>query len=133
MTDENEKLSLMSQLIKLAQADSEVRESEYQFLLSIASMLEIKPESFMELFDEFIEFEPPKFEMDRIVQLQRLILLMNVDLEIDESELECIRDTGMRLGLHPNAVNTVLEEMHNYENKMIPPDRLIAIFTTFHN
>ena len=133
MADEHEKLSLLSQLIKLAQADKEVREVEHQFLLSIAVMLEINPESFQELFDEFIEFEPPKFEMDRIVQLQRLVLLMNVDLEIDETEMACIRETGMRLGLHPNAVNTVLEEMHNYENKMIPPDRLIAIFTTFHN
>lgn len=133
MAEENEKLSLLSQLIKLAQADKEMRDAEYQFLHSIATMLEIDTEAFKQLFDEFIEFEPPKFEMDRIVQLQRLILLMNVDLEIDESEMTCIRDTGMRLGLHPSAVNSVLEEMHNYENKMIPPDRLIAIFTTFHN
>lgn len=133
MADEDEKLSLMAQLIQLAKADQEVREAEHQFLLSIAVMLEIDPEAFAKLFDEFIDFEPPALEMERIVQLQRLVLLMNVDLEIDQAELSTIRDLGMRMGLHASAVNSVLEEMHNYENKMIPPDRLIAIFTTFHN
>lgn len=133
MADEDEKLSLMAQLIQLAKADMEVREAEHQFLLSIAVMLEIDPEAFAKLFDDFIDFEPPALEMERIVQLQRLVLLMNVDLEIDENELATIRDLGMRMGLHASAVNSVLEEMHNYENKMIPPDRLIAIFTTFHN
>ncbi len=133
MADEDEKLSLMAQLIQLAKADEEVREAEHQFLLSIAVMLEIDPEAFAKLFDEFIDFEPPALEMERIVQLQRLVLLMNVDLEIDGDELATIRDLGMRMGLHASAVNSVLEEMHNYENKMIPPDRLIAIFTTFHN
>lgn len=133
MADEDEKLSLMAQLIQLAKADEEVREAEHQFLLSIAVMLEIDPEAFGKLFDEFIDFEPPALEMERIVQLQRLVLLMNVDLEIDGDELATIRDLGMRMGLHASAVNSVLEEMHNYENKMIPPDRLIAIFTTFHN
>ena len=133
MANEDEKLSLMAQLIQLAKADEEVREAEHQFLLSISVMLEIDPEAFAKLFDEFIDFEPPALEMERIVQLQRLVLLMNVDLEIDGDELATIRDLGMRMGLHASAVNSVLEEMHNYENKMIPPDRLIAIFTTFHN
>ena len=133
MADDDEKLSLMAQLIQLAKADEEVREAEHQFLLSIAVMLEIDPEAFAKLYDEFIDFEPPALEMERIVQLQRLVLLMNVDLEIDGDELATIRDLGMRMGLHASAVNSVLEEMHNYENKMIPPDRLIAIFTTFHN
>ena len=133
MANEDEKLSLMAQLIQLAKADEEVREAEHQFLLSIAVMLEIDPEAFAKLFDEFIDFQPPALEMERIVQLQRLVLLMNVDLEIDGDELATIRDLGMRMGLHASAVNSVLEEMHNYENKMIPPDRLIAIFTTFHN
>ena len=41
-------------------------------------MVEHSP-GFLKVFDENISFQPPKLEGDRIVQFQRLILLMNVD------------------------------------------------------
>ena len=58
---------------------------------------------------------------------------MNVDLSIDDKEIYYIRDLGMRMGLHPSAIEQVLTEMHSHPNKVIPPDRLISIFRTFHN
>lgn len=133
MGEENEKLGLLAQLIQMAQADQEIREAEFQFLFSLAHQMEISKEDFLRLFEENIEFEPPRLEADRIVQFQRLILLMNVDLEIDEREMSYIREVGLRMGLQPLAINSVLSEMHNYENKLIPPARLIEIFTKYHN
>lgn len=133
MSDNNEKLGMLAQLIKMAQADEKIREIEFQFLLALAVQMGVTKDDFKKLFEENIEFQPPLLESDRIIQFQRLILLMNVDLEIDERELDYIRDLGIRMGLHPHATNTVLEEIHNYENKIIPPERLIEIFTTFHN
>lgn len=38
----NEKLSLLSELIKLAQGDQNLREQEYEFLLTIAKSLEVE-------------------------------------------------------------------------------------------
>lgn len=133
MAQENEKLGLLAQLIQLAHADDELKESEFQFLLTLAIQMGVTKDEFKQLFEENIKFQPPRFEAERIVQFQRLILLMNVDLEIDESELNYIKDAGIRMGLHPSATNTVLKEMHNYENKIIPPARLIEIFSTYHN
>jgi hypothetical protein len=37
------------------------------------------------------------------------------------------------MGLNPLAVAEVLDTMTNYPNNMLPPDKLISIFRTFHN
>lgn len=125
--------SMLADLVKLAQSDNEVRENEFQFLLSIASQLGVTKAEFLDIFKSYIEFNPPKLEFDRIVQLQRLILLMNVDLHVDDNEINMIKDLGIKMGLHPSATNEVLARMHEYPNKIIPPDVLLGIFNTFHN
>ena len=131
--EKNERKSLLSELIKMAKADRTIKDVEFQFLLIIASQLGVSKDEFKELFEEYIEFNPPKMEFDRIVQFQRLILLMNVDLEIDDKELEYIKDLGIRMGLHPLATEEVLIIMNEYPNKIVPPEKLIQIFKTYHN
>lgn len=128
-----EKLSLLTELIKLAQCDHKVREQEYRFLLTIANSLQVSREDFDALFEEHIEFTPPESEFERILQFHRLVLLMNVDEESSDSELEFLRDIGIRLGLNPNATNRVLATMNDYPNKVIPPDKLIEIFKENYN
>ncbi len=134
MNEQNdEKFSLLAQLIQLAKADNNVREVEFGFLLQLAAQLGVTKSDFKQLFEKNIEFNPPKLEFQRIIQFQRLILLMNIDLEIDEKEIIYIKNLGIRMGLHPSATNEVLRRMHDFENKVIPPDQLIAIFKTYHN
>ncbi|MEJ6598947.1 MAG: TerB family tellurite resistance protein, partial [Crocinitomicaceae bacterium] len=79
------------------------------------------------------EFTPPKNELDRIVQFQRLILVMNVDKSVSEEELLHVRNIGIRMGLQPNATNSLLRLMEEYENGVIPPDKLISVFRSQHN
>lgn len=131
--DKNERLSLMAELIKMAKADDKLKEVEFQFLLSLAMQLGVTKEEFKQLFEEYIEFMPPKFEVDRIVQFQRLVLLMNVDLEVDDKEMDYIKNIGIKMGLHPMATNEVLRVMHRYKNNVVPPEKLIEIFKTYHN
>lgn len=128
-----EKLSLLTELIKLAQCDHKVREQEYRFLWTIAKSLQVSKEDFDSLFEEHIEFTPPESEFERILQFHRLVLLMNVDEESSDSELEFLRDIGIRLGLNPNATNRVLATMNDYPKKVIPPDKLIEIFKENYN
>jgi len=131
--EKNERLSLIAELIKLAKSDNTIRDMEFQFLLTIASQMGVTKEEFKDLFEAYIEFNPPKLEFDRIVQFQRLVLLMNVDLHIDDTEILYIKDLGIRMGLHPSATNEVLKVMNDYPNKVVPPEKLIQIFRTFHN
>jgi hypothetical protein len=128
-----EKLSLLTELIKLARVDKEVREIEYQFLLAIAAQLKVDPVDFNKLFEEYIEFTPPKDEFNRILQLQRLILLMNVDLESSEKEILHIKEVAINMGLNYLAVKEVLRRMHEFPNKLIPPNILIEIFMRNNN
>ncbi|MCH2230127.1 MAG: prolyl oligopeptidase family serine peptidase [Crocinitomicaceae bacterium] len=132
-SERDEKLSLLADLVKLAKSDNEVREIEFQFLFSIAAQLGITKDDFMYVFEKNIEFTPPKLEADRIVQFQRLILLMNVDLEAGTEEIDYIKNIGMRMGLNPMATNEVLNRMNDHENKIVPPDELLVIFKTFNN
>lgn len=128
-----EKLSLLTELIKLARCDNQVREQEYTFLLTIAESLQVSKGDFDSLFEQYIEFTPPESEFDRILQFHRLVLLMNVDQETSDSEVEFLKEIGIRLGLNPNATNRVLATMHNYPNKVIPPEKLIEIFKENYN
>jgi len=125
--------SLLAELIKLAQADNDVRDIEFQFLLTIAAQLGVTVDDFKILFEQYIKFMPPKLEADRIVQFHRLVLLMNVDLETSHLEINYIKDAGIRMGLNPLATAQVLSEMNSFPNKIIPPERLLEIFQLFHN
>jgi len=128
-----EKLSLLTELIKLAKVDKNIRQEEYQFILAIANSLGISEFKVNTLFDEYIEFTPPKFEFDRILQFQRLILVANIDREFDKEENEFLKLIGLKMGLHPDAIESVLIEMRQRENGLIPPDVLTRIFQTYHN
>lgn len=129
----NERLSLLTELIKLAKADKDLRTEEFEFLYAIAKQLEVSDEDFKRLFEQHIEFMPPKNELDRIVQFQRLVLMMNVDQSVSDEEISHIREIGLRMGLVPRATDEVLRAMKEHENGMLPPDKLLSIFKTFHN
>lgn len=121
-----EKLSLITELIKLAKSDNEVKSEEYNFILSVCNQIGVSKEHLDELFTKYIEFTPPKLESDRILQFYRLILLMNVDKEIKSEEIYFIKNLGLKMGLSPMATNKVLSEMDKH--KMIKPNVLIDIF-----
>ena len=128
-----EKLSLLTELIKLARCDEQVREQEYRFLMTIARSLDVRREDFDSLFEQYIEFTPPESEFDRILQFHRLVLLMNVDDESSDSELDFLRDIGIRMGLNSLATDRILVLMNEYPDKVIPPGRLIEIFKEHYN
>jgi hypothetical protein len=93
----------------------------------------VAPADYVRLFNENIDFKPPKLEMDRIVHFQRLVLVMNIDQNVSRTEIKEVQNLGLKMGLHPAAINQVLVEMDNYPNKMLPPKRLIEIFKAHHN
>lgn len=129
----NEKKSLLAELIKLAKSDQDLRDVEFNFLLSMAAQLGVTKEDFKQLFEEYIAFMPPKMEAERIVQFHRLVLLMNVDQETGADELNYVREAGIRMGLNPMATNEILRIMNDYPNKVVPTERLIEIFKLYHN
>lgn len=133
MTSFKEKQSIISQMAELAKVDGILTEDEVQFIRSIGHMMGFDDEQITSLIKDPVPFDPPAQEGDRIVQLQRLILLMNVDGESSPEEKEHIRHAGVLLGLNPDAIKEVLHIMHEFPNNVIPPDELIKIFQKHHN
>lgn len=133
MYSKEEKLSLLSEMIQFAKVDKEFKEQEYDFIVAVGSQLGVTKEEIEGLVKNVVKKKNLQPESQRILQFHRLVLLMNVDQEISPSEIHDIKDIGLRMGLRPEAVDTVLKEMHKYPNKVIPPKELIAIFTRFYN
>ncbi len=125
--------NLLIQLIKLADADEELREKEYEFLVQCAKMLGVSRPDLDVLFSEHIEFAPPPFEADRIIQFYRLILLANVDMKVTSNEYNFLKEAGIKLGLNPDAVENVFNEMKQHKGGMIPTNRLVEIFQVNHS
>ena len=122
-------------MITFVKSDHQIDQKEYNFIYAIASQLGIPKEELNSLFDEgtYIKYNPPKNEVERILQFHRLALLMNVDQEQHPEEIAKLYEFGVRMGLSPFAIGRVLKIMNNYEDKIVPPKVLIDIFKTYYN
>jgi hypothetical protein len=71
--------------------------------------------------------------MERIVQFQRMMLLINIDQDVSVEEIEFVRLASIRMGLNPDAVKESLLRMHQFPNSAIPPEDLLRIFSKYMN
>lgn len=128
-----EKHQIISDMIALAKADNNIHEREYQFILAVADRLGVQKQEVAHLFDNPLTPVVAKTELQRITQFHRLLLLMNVDQETHVVEVDAIRNYGLQLGIRPEAIEQILNEMNQYKDKMIPSSRLVEIFKRFYN
>ncbi len=128
-----EKLSILSEMIAFARVDHSLKTSEYEFLLKVASNLGVDKETFEGLLKEKSPKIRLKTQAERIVQFHRLLLLMNIDQEQHRKEIDTLYNIGLKMGLPPAAIAQVLEVMHRYPDKVVPPDVLINIFRAHYN
>ncbi len=128
-----EKLGLLKQLILVANADGKIKEAEYQLLLGMAGHMKVSKEDFEKVFEPGVEVTLPKTDADRILQFHRMILMLNVDADASPVEIDMVRKMGIMLGLNPQAIELVFEEMKTHPNNLIPPDRMVQIFTKYMN
>ncbi|MCX2679227.1 TerB family tellurite resistance protein [Galbibacter sp. EGI 63066] len=134
MSDKRKKLSLLSEMIDMIEADHIVNEREYDFIYAIAKLMHIEKEELDALFEaKKPQYVPPTPESERILQFHRLVLLMNIDKEQHPNEIRRLKEFGLRMGLSPFAMDRVLEIMDDYPNRVVPPDVLIDIFKTYYN
>lgn len=130
---EKDKRQILSEMIHLAQVDQELDAREYDFIVVVAQRLGVDKTALDKLIEKPDEIGVYKTELERITQFHRLVLLMNVDKQTHVTEINAIRNHGMRMGMRPEAIEQVLQEMNDHENKMIPAKRLIEIFKKYYN
>ena len=128
-----EKLSILTEMIAFARVDHALKDSEYQFLLGVATNLGVDKDTFDGLLNEKSSKVILKSQGERIVQFHRLLLLMNIDQEQHKKEIRTLHNIGLAMGLPPSAIGQVLEVMHKYPDKVVPVDVLINIFKAHYN
>jgi uncharacterized tellurite resistance protein B-like protein len=133
MSSYKQKLSILSEMIAFARTDHKIKDSEYDFLLGVAGLLEVDKETFDSLLKTGVQKIMPKTQAERILQFHRLVLLMNVDQEQHQLEISKLHNVGLGMGLPPSAIEQVLMVMHQYPDKIVPPDVLINIFKAHYN
>lgn len=133
MSSYEEKLSLLSEMISLARADQEVRASEFDFLWGVAEQMGVSRADFEGLFEHPARVIIPRTMAERILQFHRLVLVMNVDRKASLREIDKLHNIGLRMGLPPSAIDQVLALMHQYPDRIIPPQVLFDIFRAHYN
>ncbi len=133
MNTEKEKLSILSEMISFARLGNTLKQVEYDFLFNVSQRLGVRKTVFDDLFKNEAEHVIPKSQAERLVQFNRLILLMNVDNTQELNEIRRLHDIGLAMGLPPSAIEQVLSIMHNYPNKVVPPEVIISIFKAHYN
>ena len=132
MNNSNSK-SLLSDLIFIANADGKIDSSEYDFIHRIGKRMGLEAAEIDNLFSEPEPSSPLFSEMERITHFHKLVLVMNVDKVTHESEVVTLRNFGLKMGIRPGAIDTILSRMEEYEDKIIPAQELIAIFQSYYN
>jgi hypothetical protein len=131
--NQDEQLNMIRQLIALAMADNNMDQMERLFIEKMAALMGIEKSQLEMLWKEEPEYHVPVSDFDRIVQFHRMVLLMNIDLRVEKEELTFIKETGLKMGIRPEAIEEVLETMKQYPHNLIPPDALTGIFKRYSN
>ena len=129
----NEKLGIISQIIALSEVSGHVSDQQIGLIQKIGNLLGLKNPDILEMFRKPVEFIPPEDHMERIVQFQRMMLIINVDQNVTIEEIEFVQLASIKMGLNPDAVKESLMRMHQFPNSAIPPEDLLRIFSKFMN
>lgn len=133
MSTYQEKLSILSEMIAFARVDNTLKESEYNFLLTVSKSLGVSQITFENLLQKRATKKVLKNEGDRIVQFHRLLLLMNIDQVQTSAEINKLYNIGLKMGLPPSAIDQILEVMHQYPDNLVPTEVLLRIFRAHYN
>lgn len=107
--------------------------SEYDFIIRIASRMNISKEEVDQLIQNPLPSAFIETEMERIIHFHKLVLLMNVDFEMHPNEEVLLRNFGLKLGVRPAAIDRILLRTMQYENRIMPAEELVQIFQTYYN
>lgn len=131
--NESHAKSLLSDLIFLAKADGIVDSSEHDFIHRIGRRMGLDFDTIENLFDSPKPSVPLFTELERITHFHKLLLVMNVDRETHEKEVIALKNFGLKMGIRPGAIDTILERMNNHKDKLIPAQEIIQIFQAYYN
>jgi uncharacterized membrane protein YebE (DUF533 family) len=128
-----EKLAVISQMIQLSKVDGVFHEKERQFVELMATEYNIKTADLNELMLEKPQDIVFHSNFQRIEHFYKMALLMHSDKSKTDEELVYIKNLGLKLGLSPFAVQSVMDQMQNSESNMLSGEQLLNMFKSHEN
>ena len=128
MDTNEQKVSLLLEMIAFSTVDGKLHKREYDFLYLVADELNIEKEDFNDLFHQELPKLVIKTEFQRIQQFYRLALLMHADKILHKKEEIAIRQIALDMGLNPSSTKRILEMMKKAPNAIIAPEVLLNTF-----
>ena len=103
--------SHLKNLIEMATADGEFLQSEKELLKTIAKRNGFSEAQLadIEKNSASVEFEPPKDEKQKFIQLYELVQMMNVDNQIHAKEQELARRFAVRFGYRQEVARDLVD------------------------
>ena len=133
MDTNEEKVSLLLEMIAFSTVDGHLHKREYEFLAIVANELGFEISVFKDLFHQELPQLPIKSEFLRIQQFYRLALLMHSDGVLHNKEAVAIQQMAINMGLDPIATKRILKLMKEAPNAIIDGEVLLNVFQEQHN
>jgi uncharacterized tellurite resistance protein B-like protein len=128
-----QKLRILTELIRIAGADGQHRDEEYDLLHRITELLDVEPMDMEALFTKPSETDLPKDEVHRISLFFHLVTMVLADGEISYDEIVLLRELTLKLGFRPQALDEVIKRLDDWVKFGIPEAEFIQIFQVHHN
>jgi len=118
--------NILHYLCRLAEIDKKIEPNEELFLRDAGGHLGLEDHEIEEVIwsEHNHDFSIPPSELDRMRILYYTLFLMNIDNNIDQSELHFIQKTGFKLGFSELLTQDLINVMATYVGKELPPDAL---------
>ena len=129
----NQKISHLKALYHLACADNDLSKVELVYIRKVAEGLGIDPKELENFDSSEPELELPDKEYKIYSLFHRFAIIVMVDNAITEKEKQYCFNLGVKMGLHPNAVNEIVEYTIANGAMAALPDRIMAIFKKYSN
>ena len=133
MDTNEEKVSLLLEMIAFSTVDGHLHKREYEFLAIVANELGFEINVFKDLFHQELPQLPIKSEFLRIQQFYRLALLMHSDGVLHNKEAVAIQQMAINMGLNPIATKRILKLMKEAPNAIIDGEVLLNVLQELHN
>jgi len=120
-------------LYHAANSDGIYSKAETIYIRRVAENLGVDIKELEDADIKNFDLELPKKEYLLYSLFHRLALIVLVDNEMNKSERHFCLDMGVRMGLHPQSVNEVLDLIVEKGAFNTSPEAIVAIFIKYSN
>ncbi len=126
---------LINDLVQMAYADTDLGLEEKEFILAVATRMRIPKKEVLELLKNRNTkgTSIPNTISKRIVHFHRIMLVMFIDGNINDKELQLLREIALRYGYSHEVVTELIEAMKRHPYGEIPANELMQIHQRGYN